>query len=99
MSSTLIYRSGKTNQAIDALSQCPEPNCKLESYSDSDDLVVLSYATICNIIEPVLGDSKIPFNIKIEAQTASNLLEGKNNMPKFLCSTLLYGSDQCSLSF
>ena len=27
----IIYRSGKTNLATDALSQCPEPNCRLES--------------------------------------------------------------------
>ena len=33
----IIYRSGKTNQATDALSWCPEPNCKLESDSDSED--------------------------------------------------------------
>ena len=46
----IIYRSGKSNQAADALSQHPEPNCKLESDDDSDndssDPVVLSYATI-----------------------------------------------------
>ena len=64
----IIYRSGKSNQAADALSWCPEPNCKLESDNDSDndssDPVVLSYATICNIIKPVLGDTKIPLNIK-----------------------------------
>ena len=62
----IIYGSGKTNQAADALSQYPEPNCKLESDSDSnsDDWVMLSYATICKIIEPVLGDIKIPFKIK-----------------------------------
>ena len=35
-----IYRSGKTNQATDALSQCPELNCKMESNSDSDDPVM-----------------------------------------------------------
>ena len=46
---SIIYRSGKTNQAADALSQCPEPNFKLESDSDNDDSVMLSYATICNI--------------------------------------------------
>ena len=70
----IIYRSGKTNQATDALRWCPEPNCKLESDSDSnsDDLVMLSYATICKIIEPVLGDIKIPFKNKKEAQVASN---------------------------
>ena len=55
----IIYRSGRTNRAPDALSWCPEPNCKLESDSDtdSDDPVVLSYATICNIIKLVLGDT------------------------------------------
>ena len=81
----IIYRSGKANQATDALSQCPEPNCKLESDSDSnsDDPVVLSYATICDIIQPVLGDTKIPFQIKKEAQAASNLLEGEKSIPEF----------------
>ena len=81
----IIYTSGKTNQAADALSQHPEPNCKFESDSDSnsDDPVMLSYATICDIIKPVLGDTKIPFKIKKKAQAASNLLEGEKNMPKF----------------
>ena len=81
----IIYRSGKTNQAIDALSQCPEPNYKLESDRDrnSDDPVMLSYATIYNIIELVLGDTKIPFNIKRKAQAASNSLEGEKNIPEF----------------
>ena len=60
----IIYRSGKTNQATDALSWHPEPNCKLESDSDSDNPVMLSYAIICKIIELVLGDIKIPFKIK-----------------------------------
>ena len=81
----IIYRSDKTNQATDALSQHPEPNCKLESDSDtnSDDLVMESYATICTIIKPVLCDTKIPFDIKKKAQAASNLSEGEKNVPKF----------------
>ena len=79
----IIYRSGKTNQATDALSWCPQPNCRLESDSDSDDPVMLSYATICDIIKPVLGDIKILFNIKKKAQAASNLLEGEKSMPEF----------------
>ena len=79
----IIYRSGKTNQATDALSQCPEPNCRLESDSDSnsDDPVLLSYATICTIIKLVLGDT--PFDIKRKARAASNLLEGEKNVPEF----------------
>ena len=82
----IIYRSGKSNQAADALSQHPEPNCKLESEDDSDndssDPVMLSYATICDIIKLVLGDTKIPFTIKKKAQAASNLLEGEKSMPE-----------------
>ena len=81
----IIYRSGKTNQAADALSLHPEPNCRLESDSDSnsDDPVVLSYATICDIIKLVIGNTKIPFNIKKKAQAGSNLLEGEKSMPEF----------------
>ena len=81
----IIYRSGKTNQPADAFSWHPEPNCKLESDSDSDsdDPVMLSYATICDIIKPVLGDTKIPFKIKKKAQAASNLLEGEKSIPEF----------------
>ena len=81
----IIYRSGKTNQATDALSLHPGPNCKLESDSEnnSDYPVMLSKATICDIIKLVLGDTKIPFKIKKEDQAASNLLEGGKCMPKF----------------
>ena len=81
----IIYRSSRTKKATDALSQHPESNCKLESDSDtdSDDPVMLSYATICNIIKPVLGDTIIPFTIKKEAQAISNSLEGESNAPEF----------------
>ena len=44
---------------------------------------MLSYATSYDIIKPVLGDTKIPFAIKKEAQGISNPLEGKSNGPKF----------------
>ena len=81
----IIYRSGRTNKAADALSWCPEPHCKLESGTDtnSDDPVMLLYATICNIIRPDLGYTKIPFTIKKEAQAVSNCLEGESEGPKF----------------
>ena len=83
----IVYRSGRTNKDADAISQHPEQNCKLESDSDttSKDPVVLSYATICDINKPVLGDTKIPFVVKKEAQGISNILEGEIsvNVPKF----------------
>ena len=54
-----------------------------DSDNDSSDPVVLSYATICDIIKPVLGDTKIPLNIKKKAQAACNLSEGEKNMPEY----------------
>ena len=54
-----------------------------DSDTDSDDPVMLSYATIYDIIKPVLGDTKIPYAIKKEAQAISNSLEGESNGPKF----------------
>ena len=81
----IIYRLSRTNKAADALSQCPEPNCKLESdiNTNSDDPVMLSYATICNIIKLVLVNTKIPFSIKEESQAISNSSEGESNGPEF----------------
>ena len=43
---------------------------------------MLSYATICTIIQLVLGDNKIPFDVKKKAQAGSSLLEGEKNVPK-----------------
>ena len=46
---------------------------------------MLSYATICDIIKLVTGDTKIPFAVKKEAQAISNSLEGEIsvNVPDF----------------
>ena len=38
---------------------------------------MLSYATICDIIKPVIGDTKIPFVLKKEVQAISNAVEGE----------------------
>ena len=56
-----------------------DPEFEMESVSDNDreDPVVFSYATICDIIKLLLGDTKIPFVIKKEAQAISNVLEGE----------------------
>ena len=56
-----------------------DPDCEMEGVSDnnSKDPVMLSNATICDIIKLVLGDTKIPFVLKKEVQTISNALEGE----------------------
>ena len=76
----IVYRSGRTNKDTDTLSQCPvKPNCTFESESDNNnkDPVVLSYATICDFIKPVLGDTKISSAVKKEVQAISSTLEGR----------------------
>ena len=45
--------------------------------NDSEDLVVLSYATICDTIKPVLKDTKIPYVVKKEVHTMSHALKGE----------------------
>ena len=98
----IIYRSGKTNQAADALSQHPEPNCRLESDSDSDsdDPVMLSYATICDIIKPrslVTPRSHLTSRKRLKQQAF--YWKGRRVLPEFHAVPDPYSSDQCSLSF
>ena len=76
----ILYRLGRTNKANVALSQCQvDPDFERESVSDNDseDPVILLYATICNTIKPVLGDTKIPIVVKKGAQAISSALEGE----------------------
>ena len=60
---------------------------------------MLSYATICDIIKPVLGDTKISFIIKKKAQAASNLLEGEKSMPKLHAIPILTAQTSAVLVF
>ena len=74
------YRSGKTNKAADVLSWHPvDTDFEMESISDNDneDPVMLSYTTICDIIKPVLKDTKIPYNVKKEAQAIIHVFRGE----------------------
>ena len=61
------YHLGKTNEAANALSQHPvkpEFEMKGNRNNNSEDPVMLSYATITDTIELVLKDTKVPYNIK-----------------------------------
>ena len=63
-----------------------DPEFEMESVfdNDSEDPGMLSYATICDTIQPVLGDTKIPFVITKEVQALSHTSEGviSVNVPK-----------------
>ena len=45
---------------------------------NSEDSVILSYATICETIKPVLGDSKIQFLIKKKSRQL--VMDGKGRL-------------------
>ena len=47
------------------------------SDNDSEDPVMLSYATICATTRLILKDNKMPYIVKKEAQEIKSALEGK----------------------
>ena len=48
--------------------------------NDSEDPFMLSYATICDTIKPVLKDTKISYVVKNEVKAISSALEGEINV-------------------
>ena len=55
-----------------------DPEFEMESVCDNDsDPVMLSYATICDTIKPVLGDAGFSFVIQKVVQAISHALEGE----------------------
>ena len=54
------------------------------SDNDSEDSVMLLYATIYDTIKSVLQDTRIPYTVKKEAQVINNALEGEvsTNVPE-----------------
>ena len=64
------YRAGKSNQAADTLSWCPaNPDSPSESLDDDEEWETISYSMVCQIIDHHLGSTKLPYNLRYEAQT------------------------------
>ena len=64
------YRAGKSNQVVDALSWQPiNPESSSESSDDEDEWETISYGTVCQIFHHHLDSTKIPFQVKYEAQS------------------------------
>ena len=61
-------------------------DCEMERNSDnsSEDPVMLSYATICEIVKLVLRDTEIPYTIKAETEAINNDSQGEvsTNVPE-----------------
>ena len=58
------YRSGKLNQAADALSHHPKTENENFSDSGSDRYETISYTVICNDLSEVIKEEKLPLEIK-----------------------------------
>ena len=82
---SIHYQSSKINKANVALSKCLiNPKSSLESDTDIEDQLALSYCTACDILGLTLGSPQIPSVIKEDTQKISNALEGEigNQMPE-----------------
>ena len=71
------YQTGHSNRATDVLSHCPfSPSCDdslSESKANSDE--VISYSSICEAVDVCLNSTKIPEDLKLEAQNISCAIE------------------------
>ena len=63
------YRSGKTNQAADALSHHPVTCDENFRDSESDGYKTILYAVICNDLSKVIKGGKLPLELKKAVQT------------------------------
>ena len=86
---TIKYQTGHTNRATDALSHCPfNSSCDSKSkMADSDEVEVISYSStydevetipyslVCETLDQCLNGSKIPEDLKQEAQGISCVVQ------------------------
>ena len=63
------YRSGKSNQAADALSNHPMTDNEILSDSESVGYETISYAVICYDLSKVIKGEKLPLELKRVVQT------------------------------
>ena len=69
---TIHYWTGRSNKATDALSRHPyndEPI--IESGSDCDEVEVISYSSVCEVVDTYSGTTKVPDDLKKEALSIS----------------------------
>ena len=62
------YRSGKSNQAADALSHCPVTDIEILSDTESDGYKTILYAVMCDDLREVIKGEKLPLDLKRAVQ-------------------------------
>ena len=63
------YRSGKLNQAADALSRHPATDIEILSDTESDGYKTILYAVMCDDLSEVIKGEKLPLDLKRAVQT------------------------------
>ena len=58
------YRTGKSNQAADAISHCPKSISDDSSDSDSEEYKTIWYVVICNYLSKIITGEKLLLDIK-----------------------------------
>ena len=69
---TIHYQTGRSNKAANALSRCPhDDDSIIKSGSDSDEVEVISYSSVCEVVKSYLETTKILDDLKKEALSIS----------------------------
>ena len=63
------YRSGKSNQAADALSNHPTTDSEILSDTEGDEYKTILYAVMCDDLSEVIKGEKLPLDLKRAVQT------------------------------
>ena len=83
------YRAGKTNQAVDALSQWPENPNSLSESSDDEEWDTISYEMVCLILDHHLNSTKLPYHVKHEVQTNIMEFDKANKLEGFILTNIV----------
>ena len=69
---TILYQTGRSNRAANALSRHPhtEEEINREKGSDCDEVEVISYSSVCKVFDEYLNTTKLPGDLK-KAQSIS----------------------------
>ena len=69
------YRPGKSNKAADTLSCHPYVPEEMDSDSDSEEYETISYAMVCEELEEIIDEEKLPIECKVAIQNKENKLD------------------------
>ena len=74
---TIYYWTGRSNKATNALGIHPhnDEDSKIESGSDCDELEVISYSSVCEVVDIYLNTTKVLDDLKKEALSISCMIQ------------------------